>query len=332
MYSNPCHRCCNFEQNFEQLQDRESSLRVKVDSLSQKVNQLSHQKRLLEKQNELLVNTCTLPIYGSKQEEITSQEVENLLVNFDNIFTTQGNDLIRLTNDRNNMYKLLFKSMKIIDYQNDKMQKYSNVITTLLSVTPPQCLQGTIITQLNQLGIQYSQFLQPRNFDFMSNQELNDKKGTAYVSSLLSQITSMYPQTYQYVSEVSKYLNKKTTEIQELNTQKTELSNKISKICTILNVNENEIDTQITKLITEIKGVKRAYKFAAEIVNVCVSFAEQYCMDDHVNKCVNRLKSWLSCGDKSVNVIQEVDFLLGLCFPLSDNKKFKTDRRDPFMF
>ncbi|EAX98391.1 hypothetical protein TVAG_125350 [Trichomonas vaginalis G3] len=330
-----CHQCSNFENSFVQLQNKECSLRVKVDDLTRKVSELSKQKKLLEKQNKLLINTCSLPIANSNQEEISSKDVENLLKNFDDVFNSQGNDMIRLLNERNSLANLVFKSLKIIDAQNDKIQKYDKLVHSLLQYTQPQHLQGRISTQLSQLGIQYTQYLYPRDIEQSNSNEFVDKQSENYLISLLTKINTMYPQTHPYIFEISQQISKKNKEYQEITNKNIELTNKYNNILTILGISESkDITSSVTKIVAESKLSKKLYNFGREIVSVFINFAEQFCMDNHVELCLSRLRKWLNYNDKTIDVIQEIDFLLGLCFPLSDSssKRSKSKYKDPFEY
>ena len=316
-----CKRCDEIMREFNFMKESESKLKIKVNELSLQIKELITKNQLLEQQNKMLLENCSTPIKVSQNDDlINKSEVTKIIGDFGEIFQKQGNDISRLAYDRDRLASVALSSLKTIDKQSFLLNHYNKLVNLLLFDYEPRNAQNFSLIQ-SELCTLHINYTQKTAFNFYEPQK---DLSNSYSSSSMQRILSMIGNN-QYQRIVCDYLIDQDKQLVEAKKKSSEYFNRIKEVYKVLEVtgkNHSFAIKKIKRAMEEAKGASNAYKFVRELVTVCVSFADQYFDDKHVKKCVGRINKWLNDGDRTINVIQEVDFLLGLCYPLSSQKKF----------
>ena len=98
------------------------------------------------------------------------------------------------------------------------------------------------------------------------------------------------------------------------------------KLATIYKALRSDGQMSAREAVAEIGRLKRAAKTSNKVANDVVAVFEAFCnrypTHKETNNCQARIQSWMENHDSGIDVVQEIDFLLGMCSILSCDAVF----------
>ena len=309
----------NKEKNFK-LKSENEELKLKI--------------KILEEENKIL-SVTRQPIYQKPQiiePSIPTSKISNLLTDFDILLENQSNEISKLTKEKEILSKLCFKSLDLVEEQDKLIQKFKRSIKKLISYI---CQNGEnlnsiqqefkdididIIKEIPKLEnfLNFSIFID--QFKLNSNLKININE----IENLLNEIPKIglnnnsliiiFNYLKNYI-ENEKNLNQK---INELEIENNEINKSLELIFNNLNkkfkININEAIEIILILKNNFKENKFKEKILNKLIFTIINFIEKTFQDPDIQKCLNRINLWKETYSNDIDIIQEIDFLMGLCF------------------
>ena len=304
-----CPKCSKLLTDYQQLKESETNLRTKVNELSLQISEILSQNKLLEQQNKMLLENCKMPIKRETNSNISQTQVSQLFSDFDTIITSQGLDISHLVSDRDTLMKITFKSINVIDKQNHIIEKYHNLVNHLLKYqqnSDDLTMFYLIQNEMQSLGIKKTvsnRSIEQQLLNKLKPNDTNEKKKMNY--SEFEQILALLDST-GHENEIKEYIVNQNRKLDD-----------IYKALEAEGKSQTFVLRKIRKCLSIAKESKQKSEISNDIISVFINFAKSFCDDPHVQKCTSRIQTWLSTNDRNIDIVQEIDFLLGICFPLT---------------
>lgn len=322
-----CHNCHKYDKLFNEFQytkAKESDLRKRISDLNALLLKLKTENQILEQQNKILINSCQNPLNCVPEDKnVHSAKIIKAIDEFDFMLEKQSSDMCVLIEERNKLMNITFKSLQLIDKQNMFIDEYKKTIISLLNyINGQESTMDLMNMQLNKLGINaypYLTLFEQRRGSFpgTTNDISNDE-----FQRMMDSISRLGRTNNSDIRRITQFIiNKRNLESElraEISEQKSKIEryqNQFKALFKALHLKRDCFDLAMKKLKAykgDAKGACEAFYFAIDLVNVVLNFAQRYQHDSDVSRCSMRLQKWLEDGDKKIDVIQEIDFLLGI--------------------
>lgn len=272
--------CAVSPQETARLQEKYAKLREKYAKLKDQYESLCVRNQILEQQVQFLDPPKPPGIQQSSEQMIPVSKVSHILEDFDSLLASQSAEISKLMDDRDKLSTICFQCLTAISKQN-------------IPTNTQQSIQQQPSTDLSEalsiLGI-HSPDADPITTlkQYLTQQKLKEEKLTTVIA---------------HEREKKKALQTKLTTIyQAIRKDK--------------QINSREAIAEIGKLK---KSSTSSNTLLTEIISVFESFCNRFPTHHETKNCMSRIKSWLQDHNSKVDIVQEIDFLLGMCSILTSD-------------
>ncbi|EAY21170.1 hypothetical protein TVAG_283390 [Trichomonas vaginalis G3] len=308
---------------------------AKIKALKKQVSDLTLKNQLLEEENKLLQATRVVPPQKPQEtvKMIPQTKVTEVLLGFDQLIEQNSKEINKLMNDRDRLSSVCFNSISLISSQEIIIKKFKSATQKLLRfVNHYGETYESIVRDFRSLGIDVSSDLNSINRTYqvntiINNVSLDNKKKVD--SSEIQQILQLLPKTnmndaslktvtqylYQQIDAEKEYKNT----IEELSNQKKQVevdyNTLLAKLCTnqTKKVNLKHAMEQIDIYNQRSKQASNLENLVSNLVDTFASFGDRFDNDPDIQRCLSRIRFWLQGSPAEINIVQEIDFLLGMC-------------------
>lgn len=330
----------------ERLKAKSSQDNAKIKALKKQVSDLTLKIQLLEEENKLL-QTTRVVAPQKKQENVKTipqSKVTEVLLGFDQLIEQNSKEISALLNDRDKLSSICFNSLALISSQELVIQKFKSAIQKLFrflansneSVEP-------VIRDFRTFGIDVSNELnslkrQIQVTNFVSNITIDPKQkvDAKDIQQILKFLPQM-PMNESSMKTVAQYLMQRVDDeiaynkmIEELTAQKQSIEKDYQKLLSKLcekskKVNLKHALEQIEAYTRTEKQLNSNETLISNLVDTFVQFGDKFGKDLDIQNCVSRIRFWNQGSIPQIDIIQEIDFLLGMCITERKVKKVMTD-------
>lgn len=329
-----CRQCQILQQENNRLRAKYEKTHEKYHTLKHDYEELILQKQLLEEQVKLLEATKSTPMKQNPQSEngIPASKVSSILEDFDSILSIQSEEINKLMEDRDKLSSTCFRCLGIINKQESTLSKFQNALKKLTEfASAGEVSSESVKQEFHSLGCDISSVLSAAqrraNIEGM-NELLASINAPQIDQNEVLRILSEIPnapfdnESLQTVTEfVIQQISKQKKTILELQDERDKTRSLKSKLQTLLSsIKSDRISVKdgVAEVSRLKKGAARGSQAQSQlqrIVGVMTSFGERFPESADTERCLSRIRAWEDDTQTGVDVVQEIDFLLGLCVP-----------------
>ena len=309
----------------------------KIRSLKKQIADLTLKNQLLTEENKLLQTTRAQPIQPiQKQPEgktISQTRVSQVLSEFDSLLEQQSKEINELLSDKNRLSSVCFASLSLLNSQEYYITKFKTATQKLLRyVSKGGETIENVAREFKAIGIDVIPELNVVNRAIQVNSivsMLNTETSKIVDGKEVEQIIQMLPQTQlndnairvivQYLVQQINATKEYERNIQTLTKTKDETEKMLSKLMNKLKPNNTRKFTvtdalnEIENLIERDKRCKSLEQMISSLVETFAQFGLKFDHDPDIQRCLGRIRFWVQNPQSDVNIVQEIDFLLGMC-------------------
>lgn len=324
------------QQENNRLRDKITKTQNKYHKLKQDYDELLLQKELLEEQNKLYESTKSQPKKEKPAEQsIPSSQVSKILSDFDTLLEVQSKEIAQLMNDRDKLSSICFTSIGLISQQEIYLKRFQNSTQKLIqSITSGDTLYDSVIQDYASLGYDIQSVVSSvqRKLDLQQLIEsLNridmppiDPNEVVRIINELPDI-GVTGNSLQTVTQfIMQQISTQKRLLSEIDEQKSRVKELKSKLAQIIQTCKPAGATKFTakdvirrhlELQEKCSKIQKLEDVAHHTVEVFETFGSRFPENSDTQRCLMRIRFWLENPDSEVDVVQEINFLLGLCIP-----------------
>ena len=329
--SDDCSNCRIQDQKMAKLQEKYEKIRGKYRALKGQFQEVLLQKQVLEEQNKLLEAMKSHKPHQPTEQMIPSSQVSQALEDFDALLSSQSDEITKLMEDRDKLSSLCFKCLTAISRQDISLTKLHNGITRLAECAATGCAGYESIKQeFEGFGCDITSIVslvqRNANVDGM-NMILASGSGHRVDQNEVLRILNELPNIAfdsESLHTVTEYIMQQISKEKQMNETLMEEKEKRRKLQAKLMAMTSAVTSGerigVREALSEIERLKRysaktqtMTQITNQIVQTFESFGERFPKSEDTEKCLSRIRAWLQHHDCQVDVVQEIDFLLGMC-------------------
>lgn len=323
------------------LKEKNSRQRDKIEKLTQELNDVKLQNQVLQEQNKLYATTRSEPPQSPppKEKMIASSQVSIILEDFDHLLDIQSKEIDSLMEGRDKLSSICFRSLALLDQHELTLRRYKTAAEKLIN----SLAQGpdSIVIAINDFASIGLHVNPPTNSSTQSNID------TSYFSKIIDESSSPEAaELIQYLNQLSSnnsgqaqkkiadFISSQNSSIKDLHSQLQIALHKRNKYKEYLTTLMHEIQSfsvkntsseskqkfsakQALRAIQCIKQdmdqLQQQWIMVDHLIKTFLAFGERFPDDNDVQRCVMRMEFWLANKNSDIDVVQEIDFLLGMC-------------------
>ena len=275
-----CAKCAISPQENARLLEKYAKLHEKYTKLKDQYESLCLRNQILEQQAKFLDPPKPREIQQSSEQMIPVSEVSHILEDFDSLLASQSEEISKLMDDRDKLSTICFQCLTVISKQG-------------IPANTPQPTQQQPSTDLSEA---------------LSIIGIRSPDGDA-ITTIKQYVTQQKLKAEQLNTIIANQREKKRT----LQAKLTSIYRAIRK--------DKEINSR--EAIAEIGKLKQSSTSSNALLNEIISVFEAFCnrfpTHHETKNCMSRIRSWLQDHNSKVDVVQEIDFLLGMCSILTSD-------------
>lgn len=324
------------QQENTKLREKIAKTQTKYHKLKQEYDEILLQKELLEEKNKLLESTKSLPQKEKIAEQtIPSSQVSKILSDFDALLEMQGKEITKLMNDRDKLSSICFLSISLISQQEIYLKKFQNGTQKLIQfMSSGDSSYDSVIQDFSSLGYDIQSIVNSvqRKLDIQQLVEsLNRYDSPPIDPNEVIRIINELPninlagdslQTVtQFIMQQISSQKKLISEIDERKARFKELKGRLNQLiqdCKPPGTTKftlNDLTRRYLELQDKCSKSDNLERISRQVVEVFEAFGSRFPDDSDTQRCLMRIRFWLDNPESEVDIIQEIDFLLGLCIP-----------------
>lgn len=330
--SDGCSLSQSYRQENAKLTEKYEKLRQKYHRLKDQFDEVVLQKQLLEEQNKLLEATKPSQTSSKSAEQvIPSSQVAHILEDFDGLLSSQSDEIAKLMEDRDKLSSICFKCLTAISRQEISLTRLQNGIKRLVecvttgSVSCEAVRQdfegiGCDVTAIMSL-VQRSANVDGMNMLLASGAGHNVDQGE--VLRILNELPNI-PFQGESLQTVTEYIMQQISKEKRMNEamchEKEKKRALQAKLMAVYSALKGDEKMSVRGALMEIERLKKncartqtMTQTTNQIVHVFESFGSRFPKSEDTEKCLTRIRTWLENHDSGIDVVQEIDFLLGMC-------------------
>lgn len=318
----------NYQEEFINLQGKEKKLRSKIKALEKQFREQEIKINVLEEENKLLkAKQSNLDSKNNVEKKKSNQNasIYKTLEDFDKVFELQNHEIKELIGDRDKLVELSYKSIEVIDSQNEIIDKIKANVTLLFKNMAQQIYNNTdIIYNLNSFGIDVNEDVKaieesmviPRAIKIEKKQDIiyddnvlnmiNNISKTKFSSESINILLNYILQQIKTRKGIEEQIQVIKKENAELNKVKNELNKTIDEFMNIFETDNLDI---IKNKVNLMEKQIYFYKNEKERINQIFKILMQHNNDVNFQCCINRIKRWLTTPESNSEISQDILFL-----------------------
>ena len=309
----------------------------KIRALKKQIADLTLKNQLLTEENKLLQTTRAQPVQTTpKQPEgktISQTRVSQVLSEFDTLLEQQSKEINELLSDKNRLSSVCFASLSLLNSQEYYITKFKTATQKLLRfVSKGGETLESVAREFKAIGIDVTPDLNVVNRAIQVNSivsMLNTETSKIVDGKEVEQIIQMLPQTQlndtamrvivQYLVQQINATKEYERNIQSITKTKDETEKMLSKLMNKLKPNNTRRFTvtdalhEIENLVERESRCKSLEQMISSLVETFAQFGLKFDHDPDIQRCLGRIRFWVQNPQSDVNIVQEIDFLLGMC-------------------
>lgn len=326
----------------ERLKTKSSQDNAKIKALKKQVSDLTLKIQLLEEENKLLQATrVALPPKPQENIKMVPQsKVTEVLIGFDQILEQNSKEINALLSNRDRLSNVCFNSLALISTQELYIQKFKSSTQKLLRFFANNNeSMDSVIKDFKSLGIDVSSELnaikkQSQVNNFVSNITIDTTRNVD--SNEIQQILQMLPQMQindssmktiaQYILQQVNRDKEAKKSIDDLKIEKEKIEQDYQKLLTKLCAKSKKVNLKYAMEQIELyskneKQTKSLENMITSLVHTFAQFGNRFGNDSDTQRCLNRINFWLQGSAVDIDIVQEIDFLLGMCLTERKSRK-----------
>ena len=345
--SETCPRCQILQEENNKLRSKNEKIQTKYHKIKQDYDELLLKKELLEEQVKLLQATQQSTKTKTEENTISSTQVSKILSDFDTLLDIQGKEIYQLMTDRDKLSNICFSALSVISQQEIYLKRFQNGTQKLIQfMSSSDSSLESVIQDFATLGFDIHSIVSSvqRKMDIqLLVESLNridsppiDPNEVIRIINELPNVNlngdSLQTVTQFILQQISAQKNL-MNEIEEQKMKQHDLKNKLNSILTACKPNtisrngKTQIPNQNSKFTVKdvinrylemqeaVSKVEEIKNLSRKIVQVFEAFGSRFPDNSDTQRCLMRIRFWLENPDSEIDVVQEIDFLLGLCIP-----------------
>lgn len=324
------------QQENAKLREKIAKTQTKYHKLKQDYDEILLQKELLEEQNKLLESTKQPPQKEKNTEQsIPSSQVSKILSDFDTLLEMQGREITQLMNDRDKLSSICFLSLSLISQQEIFLKKFQNGTQKLIQfMSSGDSSYDSVIQDFSALGYDIQSIVNSvqRKIDVQQLVEsLNRYDSPPIDPNEVIRIINELPNinltgdslqiVTQFIMQQISSQKRLISEIDEQRARFKELKEKLNQAIQACKppgaakFGLKDLTRRYLELQEKCTKSENLEQLSRQIVEVFEAFGSRFPDNSDTQRCLMRIRFWLDNPESEVDVIQEIDFLLGLCIP-----------------
>jgi len=320
----------------EKLRTKNNKYKTKYREIKKKNSDLTLQNQILEDEKRVLTE-INKP-YNEKVKKsvpmVETAKVSELFSDFETIFASQSREISDLLNNKDSLSTICFKLLAIVGHQDLTIQRFYRSINKFVAYLENNNESLSSVHQdFLTLGIDLSHCLrklEKKQYFHSILGEIGNHFDSKIEIEEIERVLNSIPNSEfssESMSIVTKYLlhqiqNEKISKqtIRELREKYSIIETQYLDIISELPRNGNrtpdheEAVDVIRKLKDESRVLKNVEPTLFSIIEACLAFGAKLNDDPDIQRCISRVNLWKQNGSKDVDIAQEIDFLLGLCY------------------
>jgi hypothetical protein len=318
------------QQKIGKLREKQTRSREKYERLKSQYDDLLLKYQLLEEHNKLLEATrVTAPQLGPPPHSIAAAKVSKILEDFDSLLNVQSFEISKLMEDRDRLSAVCFHALNLLNRQDATITRFRRGFESLARYAQNR---GESVEAFSHdfvsLGLDMSPILsgahRPVDVDCLI-EKLGLNRSTIDANEVLRSVSGLDSRALEVVTsfvmqQVSR--QKQLTKAIEMEREKLRsLRSKWAAIVSLLKpsapqkMGSRAVVFELTRLKKGVERLEATTALVRQLVTTFESFANRFPDIPDIERCLVRIRSWLQSDTSDVDVVQEVDFLLGLCLP-----------------
>jgi hypothetical protein len=319
------------QQEIGKLRERQNRSREKYQRLKSQYDDLALKYQLLEEHNKLLEGATSRPQLSHPPHSISPARVSKILEDFDRLLNVQSAEISRLMEDRDRLSAVCFQSLDLLNRQDSTIARFRRGFENLVRYAQNG---GESVESFAQdfisLGLDVSPILSGahRSIDIDGLiEKLNLNHSAVDANEVLRSVSALDSRALEVVTSfVMQQVARQRQMTEMIETEREKRRSIQSKWAAIVGLLKPSGPLKmgsrdaVFELIRLKKGVERLAATTAlvrQLVATFESFGGRFPDNPDIERCLVRIRLWLQSETSEVDVVQEVDFLLGLCLPAS---------------
>ena len=321
----------------ERIKAKSAKDHSKIRALKKQIADLTLKNQLLTEENKLLQTTRAQPQQPApKQTEgkmISQTRVSQVLTEFDSLLEQQSKEISELISDKDRLSAVCFSSLTLLNAQENYITKFKSATQKLISfVSKSGETLESVARDFKAIGIDVTQDLNTVNRAIQVNNIaslLNTETAKMVDASEVEQILQMIPQTQmndaamrvvvQYLIQQINASKQYEMTIQNVQKAKDDTDKLLGRLVNKLKPNNTKRFTvadalsEVEKLQSRDSYCRTLESMVSSLVETFASFGLKFDSDPDIQRCLGRIRFWVQNPRSDVNIVQEIDFLLGMC-------------------
>jgi hypothetical protein len=323
----PCHQCQILQQEKAKLREKQTRAHDKYRHLKQLYDDLLLKTQLLEENNKLL--EATRVVQPQPARSVTTSQVSTILEDFDQLLNVQSSEILKLMEDRDRLSTVCFQSLNLLNRQDSIIGKFRKGFDGLLRFVQNSGESIESVTQdFIALGLDGAALVgiarQTVDVDRLVERLSLNRSGAIDVSEVLRTVSRLEKDALEIVTSfVMQQVSKQRQLNEKIESEKQKKRNVMAKLASLIhsikpsNASCQEVFVEINRLKRAADQLARMNGILRQLVRSFESFGSRFPENNELEKCLVRIRSWLQNENNEVDVVQEIDFVLGLCLPAS---------------
>ena len=320
----------------ERIKAKSAKDRAKIRELKKQISELTLKNQLLTEENKLLQTTRAQPQQEKPKDAgkmIPQARVSQVLSDFDSLLEQQSKEISELIADKDKLSAICFSSLTLLNAQENYITKFKAATQKLLRfVSKSGETIDSVARDFKSIGIDVSNDLKTVHRSIQVNSitsMLNSETSKMIDASEVEQIIQLIPQTQMndsamkvvvtYLTQQINATKEYERTINEVKKQKEDSDKVLSKLLyKIKPANQKKFSLQ--DAFEQIDALNKRSEYCtslesmlSNLVDTFAAFGDKFDHDPDIQRCLGRIRFWIQTPSSDVDIVQEIDFLLGMC-------------------